>query len=684
MKFRRFGVECFFRLAFNRRRGVLINKTSFNYMLFFYSNSRNTLSGGLAASGLGFFLNCAKFFFAALLIFCTSQAMAANVYWNVATGNWYYSDYFLTDPVNPNWDTGIQPTISVDDVYIINDGTALMYNRGYMDPIYYYPSVTVGSVNTSTVNISGFTTLKAEHLHLGADQNTTGVINASDAAGLYTYIDGYIGQAAGSTGIVTLHLGATFGAMGNEFNIGYSGSGTMRFTDGSKTTSSSTMNYPFTATVYLARNSGSDGTLDIYDSIFDYGTKTLYAATTASTSATIRVYNTLGYGVGQGLISSYSGTFVGGDMNLATAATTTGVLDINRGMVVLSGALNAGTGNGTPVRTGDLKIDIVNSGSLTMAGNSSIGTGNYVGSVVNIDGGTLNFGTNLALGGGTGSSTLVNIHAATVTGENLYAGGAAAKPDVYVLGSGSTIQLTGTYNAANLLDTHFLLDSTDAGTSAINTSSMATNTINLAGEHVVSAWGMAYQDISHIFTLYSTQRSGSYINDFSLTDAPGMKIVDNGATSGTFKVGFDTDPVTGIDTWDLDSQISFTPGDDTHGWVYIIGQVHFGFTATYDFDGPADRAMVDALIEYLQNGLSGGNTTVYLSKIEGSQVTLELPSELFAAGEYDVLGWGLSHFNAVNGTNITLLDVKHVPEPATWAMLLAGLCGMVWLRRRKP
>lgn len=630
-------------------------------MLFSYTPSRSTPPGAYVAPGNCFFLKTLPGLLAAVLLFCGSPAFGEDVHWIGGEGNW-----FAGTIGNLNWSTGSHPKYSNDNVFITNGGTAKITSNGSINDS--YPAITVGGKpvtagigDTSTVILDSSGKLSGTSIRLGVFAGKTGVINVSDHSSLLANGSLYIGNTAGATGIVTLDSNSSI-SVGTELNIGHYGSGTLTLAGGS---TASIPGYPFYATMYLARNPGSDGTLNILDSTFNYSTKTVHAATAANTSATICVQN--------------NSTFTGGAMNLATAANTIGMLDINRSAVILSGSLNAGTGPGTADNPSEVAINITNGGSLNTQGNNAIGIGSYNHTEVFVDGGSLQFGANLALGGGANSEATLSLHNATIEGQNLYAGGSGSLPDVYVLGSGSAINLTGNYNTTNLMNTHFLFDSTDTGTSAINTSSTDANSINLDGDHIVSAWGMAYQNIENVFTLYTGQED-SFSGSFSLTQAPGMKIADNDASSGTLKVGFDTGE---LDTWDLNSQIRFTPGDTSHGWVYIIGKAEFGFAATYEFGIPVDRTMADTLVEYLESGLSGTGASVFISKIEGSQVVLELPSEFFAAGEYNIIGWGLSHFNAINETSVTLLNMTHVPEPSTWLMLLPGLVGVVYLHRRR-
>jgi len=118
---------------------------------------------------------------------------------------------------------------------------------------------------------------------------------------------------------------------------------------------------------------------------------------------------------------------------------------------------------------------------------------------------------------------------------------------------------------------------------------------------------------------------------------------------------------------------------------------------TFLVDGGNQTTLLDALFE--GSGGTDGEYNVYTVSLPGSlfasladgtaPVTLTLKGpglavDLFAPGGPAVAETGFNGAFLINSTlQITTQDFAPVPEPPTYAMLLSGLGGLAWFKRRR-
>jgi autotransporter-associated beta strand protein len=181
------------------------------------------------AIGLGWLIT------AAILLFDASFSEAANLYWNVASGDW--SDA-------ANWG-GVEPTSS-DNAYIQNGGTAnvtqagevssflclggddsgtVQMSDGLLTTLYTY----VGLTGVGTFNQSAGRHQLLSSLTLGSSPDGQGTYNLSGTGELYATMDEYIGLSGTGTFIHTagtntvnvwLYLGYDAGSNGTYYLTG--------------------------------------------------------------------------------------------------------------------------------------------------------------------------------------------------------------------------------------------------------------------------------------------------------------------------------------------------------------------------------------------------------------------------------------------------------------------------------
>lgn len=140
--------------------------------------------------------------------------------------------------------------------------------------------------------------------------------------------------------------------------------------------------------------------------------------------------------------------------------------------------------------------------------------------------------------------------------------------------------------------------------------------------------------------------------------------------------------------------IDLSAGSQFYGNVFESGQEGVGFSDTYNFtlSGPSSvSALVSSIAASASDGLEinwfslrtpGG--TVFGSQLDSGRIdSWEVGAQSSNGGLYRLVVSGIlvGDGAASYGGNI---NVTVVPEPATWAMLLAGLALLAGLGRGRP
>jgi hypothetical protein len=179
----------------------------------------------------------------ALLLAFPALTKAADIYWNVTSGDW--SD------TNPSpWSTGIEPTSS-DNAYIRNGGTATVTQAG--ETCF---SLYLDGANTSTVQMSsGSLSILCEYVGnsgKGAFIQSAGINNVTNTGpGLY------VGYQSGSYGTYLLSGQGELRAYSES--IGYYGTGEFNQTGGINTIS----NYNYSGNYCVGYGKNATGTYNL-------------------------------------------------------------------------------------------------------------------------------------------------------------------------------------------------------------------------------------------------------------------------------------------------------------------------------------------------------------------------------------------------------------------------------------
>lgn len=378
------------------------------------------------------------------LALASHTLLAANVNWNVATGEW-------KDAVN--WNPQVVPSASTPDTVFINNGGVVTVSENASAT-----AANVGSGGTFTTNgltiNSGITlTTTGGNSVLGSQ---AGQFGTADVSGIWTLTGRTLTVGAGGTGTLNLYaggsiasnslsIGASAGGLGtatiagdvtttSSITVGNAGTGNLTLSAGGSmdssgatigSTGSGTANvsalWDFTGgNLAVGNNNGSTGTLTIEDGGEVRGT----ASNNINIGSSAGAYGEILVKDGGKFTASSGGTFTLGGAGegsltveagglVATFGANVGNSPGGEGTVTVSGTwtntgvLNIGASNSGTNGTGAVTVEnggVMNSGVVYLGG-SSVGTGN--GSMTVKTGGLWNAAGQLLVGqAGTGSLLL--------------------------------------------------------------------------------------------------------------------------------------------------------------------------------------------------------------------------------------------------------------------------------------
>ena len=318
---------------------------------------------------------------------------------------------------------------------IINGGGTVTSDNGIIGNA-------AGSTGTVTVNNGSWTT-DVDFLLVG--NAGTGTLNIN-SGGTVTTLMAFIGNAAGSNGTVTVSGGTLIN--NGQLTVGGSGNGTLIINGGG------TVNSVMTS---IGAYAGSNGTVTVSD-----GTWINDASFSVGRSGTLNI-------TGGGSVTEYGVIELAGTLNLGASGTTAGTLNtdivfghagtanfLESGVytfaVPLWGALSVNqNGAGTTILTGSSNFNgntTINSGTLQIASGGSVTNdqgiiGSAAGSngTVTVSGGTWNNHDNFYNGqltvGGSGNGTLIINGGGTVTSDIGIIGNAAGSNGTVTINNGS-------------------------------------------------------------------------------------------------------------------------------------------------------------------------------------------------------------------------------------------------------
>lgn len=302
------------------------------------------------------------------------------------------------------------------------------------------------------------------------------------------------------------------------------------------------------------------------------------------------------------------------------------------------------------------------------------------------DGGTFVSSATLQIGGDSAASRgWVDVSKGIVIASNIK-NGTDGTGKFNILGPDSNIYFFSGYNSeATKLDTWFYVNSQPVGNSTVNVNG---GTIDYTtGTFHVTVYGFAARHRTDTFDIFNASAAASCSGTFS---APQIKPV-NTPTTGVQTVAFRDD----LPIWDLDTQeYYYAPSDRKYdGWVEVTGTPIYGIQVRFDL-GTAYH-MADTLSEYLRNGMEGSNYVLPLYQVGITSGNFYVDfylkcDSLKQPDAYNVLGWGLDHFNDYNDTNISLIFLMHgitegppAPEPSTYVLLLSDAVLLFCLGRKR-
>jgi autotransporter-associated beta strand protein len=301
-------------------------------------------------------------FLGSTVFFClASGANAADLYWNVATGDW---------PTTTNWLPLNEPTAS-DDAYINNGGTASMTQLGETCRYLYLGDA---ATESGSIDQSGGTNTVKYFLYLGNSLNSQGTYNLSGSATLSAARE-YIGYSGAGTFVQTGGTNSVLDLTYGELYLGYNATA-----HGSYTLSAGSLS----AYGIIVGNKGS-GTFEQNGGTISHAGLTLGSEAGSSGSYTLsngsltagNAHSTVIGSSGTGTFTQTGGTHsnTSGYFMIGYASSSNGTYNLSETGQLSSWITNVGySGTGTFTQTGGTHTVGY---ELHLATNNSLATGTY-------------------------------------------------------------------------------------------------------------------------------------------------------------------------------------------------------------------------------------------------------------------------------------------------------------------
>ncbi|MDO4575557.1 MAG: hypothetical protein Q4D98_10145 [Planctomycetia bacterium] len=534
---------------------------------------------------------------------------------------------------------------------------------------------------TATLNLSNNASFSADRFILGfsnygvADKTLTANMNMSDTASVTLGASAgnehsNIGYGVGVTASLTMEGKSTLTAAGTLYIGGDGSTGSLAMSGNSQATLEDQL--------YVGNSTTSKGTITLIDSAkltvsssVGVGNGELSFGNTGE-CATYAEMNTLNLGSVAGANSTMNvagGTVTGTDMHIGNAGT--GTVTVSAGTVTFSNHLYTGH-----YSTGTLNIEGGNvsgtdfsighyagaNGTMSLTGGAVTGRDMYIGNAgtgtATISAGTVRFTNNLYTGR-TGTGTL-NIEGGDVQGAYFCIG--------HTDGASGTVNVTG-----GTLDVTINLRVGLGGKGTMTVSGGATSvtTVNLFLPDNGSSLKFVMDDnrFTPITVSGTTTLDGTLTADFG----GGLQFAKNESLTLIENASGDAGGLTDSDYFTVSQdgnnifakvRTDLLPDDRSNRGVAEISADNNGFTF---YTGLwEDPDLLDMFVTWLNDA----NKNLNAQAVELGGVLVQVPTNSFYAL------WDFSEFNTATGANVVFSQTPIVPEPASWMLLLLGLCAL--------
>jgi len=520
--------------------------------------------------------------------------------------------------------------------------------------------------STGVATVSGHSSSWSNGLYLQVGTFGTGTLTVNGGAQVSSLF-GDVGVFAGSTGTVNVNGAGSSWATAAELRIGDSGNGTLNIEKGGRVSSASSQ---------IGAYAGSVGTVTVSGSasVWNSGSSLSLGA------------------AGSGMLNILSGATV---QTQALTLGSRGVLNLNGGTLQLASASKAAGGqfNWT---TGTLQLAdpagaTLGTGLLgstaTLASGQTLqidrGLTLRAGQLLFLNGGALKADSLLLDGGmvaGSDGSQFNLSGIASLSGRGMVAAAVVGGAGSSITASGGTLTL-GNANDSQGFDfagrlnlgsnTVLLLDQDRAQLGSMTTLAGGARLVSVNGAHLSSGQTLIANGNAVV--------QGRFTNDGSVS-----------SEAGTLSFADDVDGAGGF-AGSIAFQAGFSPGNSPAALSFHGGNARFdaGSVLTIEIQGTAPGSGYDQLLDIGNLGFDGTLNLVFGSGFTadaGARLSLfgfQHFSGSFAAGRIDVSGIDRARldFSQLAGDG-SLRVLAAVPEASTVSMLLAGLAGLAFARRR--